>query len=518
MIHLLKTLIGNFISLKKKHFLLIFQNNNELRATGGFITQAIDLKMGKFTLKKRLLDVFGELANHRYIEAPKAIETMLFDGHLDTWTFRDANFDPDFFRSAKQLIAFYNEVHPKNEVCGLLAINFSFVEDLVGVIGPIKLKDRQVDEDGLFYFLSAEVSDIDRHDLPALRNRKKILSELMKKLITKSIVSFWKWPQLIRLIKDSFRRKNLQFFAPKMSNPQPFGPGESQDFLSVIESNFLGLKNNRYIRRSVFHDTQIQANGIENDIRLMWEHFGGYDYPLSGLYRGHVRIYMPKDSQLLLADTQPPMEPTGIYVEDNLKVVEFAFELKPKEKLIVYLKTRLPSYYLHKNDYRFKFFKQPGAQNEMLMKTVSLPHQYSFGDKHTGEIHENTLMKSWEWVEKDLDLNFSFKKNNHAPRIYSHHLVGPETILIKFNEAISYDPETVEIEVFDKGSPDKKFEISALKCDENTLVIGVKDLPSEPEVFYSVVLKNITNQNGVLISPNPRSVTVVYRPKYFYKK
>ena len=517
MFKLIRILIRNFFSFGKKHFLLIFQNTNELRATGGYITQVIDLEIGRFWLKKRVLDIDGEIAQHKYFRAPKVIEEMLFGEFLKTWTFRDANFDPDFSKSAEQLIKFYNEVFPKNKIAGLLAINFSFVEKLVGIIGPLKLKGVKIDENNLFHFLSAHASDVDRFDLKSTQGRKNVLTQLMKKMIFNFLFKFWRWPHSFLLLKKGFITKDLQLYAPGDKRNRSFGPKPNQDFLAVIESNFLGLKSNRYIRRSLFHDTHIDEEGVTNEVRIMWEHFGSYNYPLSGYYRGHVRLYLPKDSFGCFSITEPDLGKLKSYKKDDLRIVEFKLRFRPQEKQVVYLKFKLPKDFVEKKNYDFKFFKQSGVQNESLKKTIYTPSQFSFHPNPEGDVRENVFFKDCEAIQEDLDLSVAFEKNTNPPRICLHNLIDPETILIEFNEPIHLDGDWKgHFEVCQRDNPEKKYKVSSVEVKKQSkLVIKVKGLPHKPETFYRVHLKGVRNQNNVSISPNPRIVTVIFRPRYF---
>ena len=109
-----KVFIKNFFGFKKRHFLVLLQNNNELRSTGGYITSVFDITLGKFGAKKKSLNVNTDLYDHKKVDAPTPIQKMLYDSHLNTWTFRDANYYPDFKKSGEKLVEFYNLVYPNN--------------------------------------------------------------------------------------------------------------------------------------------------------------------------------------------------------------------------------------------------------------------------------------------------------------------------------------------------------------------------------------------------------------------
>ena len=287
--------------------------------------------------------------------------------------------------------------------------------------------------------------------------------------------------------------------------------------MAVIESNFLGLKSNRYIRRSLFHDTRIDEECVTNEVRIMWEHFGSYNYPLSGYYRGYVRLYLPKDSFDCFSITEPDLGKLRAYQENDLRIVEFKLRFRPQEKQVVYLKFKLPTSFVEKKNYDFKFFKQSGVQNETLKKTINTPSRFSFHPNPEGNIRENVFFKDYETIQGDLNLSVSFEKNANPPRICLHNLIDPETILIEFNEPICLDKKWKgNFEVWERDNPKKKYEVTHAEIRRcSNLALKVKGLPHKSETFYRVRLKGVRNQNNVSISPNPRTVTVIFRPRYF---
>ncbi len=505
---LIRHLIGQFFSSRSRHFLVLLQNNNELRSAGGYITSVFDVELGKWQAKKMSLDVGTELFNHEKVEAPKPIVEMLFDSHLDTWTFRDSNYDPDFNESAKKAIEFYHMVYHHQPVSGLLMANYGFVEELLRLLGPIRIGEDKLTHLNLFEYLSARSSDIDRKNRDANDARKNALSTLANKIILKSILRPWKWFSLWRLVNRSFDQRELQFFDPQHPQNSEFRAKKHQDFFSVIENNYLGLKSNRYIERDITHDTEVFSDGgLKNTVRIRWRHLGIYNYPLSGEYRGHVRFYIPIDAKV---KEEAHFE---LSEDHGFKVVSFKFKLIPKESLEIKLVYELPESYCDKK-YQFKFFRQSGVQNEDLQKTFALPVSMSFADDM--DCHKGQLMiRSYPQIEKDQLFETHFGKSRSHPRIYAHDIVSRNQILIKFNEQIHLND--VEIKVQEKGRPENIIIVKSAKpiMHGKWLLVELEDFPEKEEVFYSVQLKDIKNRNGISITPNPRTITVVYRPKYF---
>ena len=106
---------------------MLFQNNYELRPTGGFISNYAELTFshGLYT-GIEFHDVYAEIDEHPYVEPPLVLGTLLKGPNYQGHTFRDANEDPDFNISRDKLIEFYQLTHPDTRIDGVIAADFSF--------------------------------------------------------------------------------------------------------------------------------------------------------------------------------------------------------------------------------------------------------------------------------------------------------------------------------------------------------------------------------------------------------
>ena len=109
-----------------------------------------------------------------YVPPPYPHEELLKNEWYQGYTFRDANWDPDFPVAANTLVDFYQKKFPDSEIDGVAVINFSVIERLVEVLGPVVVDGRTVDRQNLFSFLQFEVGNVDRHDVEALAGRKDV--------------------------------------------------------------------------------------------------------------------------------------------------------------------------------------------------------------------------------------------------------------------------------------------------------------------------------------------------------
>jgi len=495
----------------KQHLLILFQNNHELRATGGFITSVMDIHAGRVRFRK----VFDELDHHKSVPGPVPLMKMLTDGRLKSWTLRDANFSPDFVQSSQKIIDFYQMVFPHHQVCGVVFLNFSVIEEVLSILGPVSISQKHLEAHELFHYLSAQVSDIDRHDHKSLTNRKNILRILAKKTLLKGLIRFWKAPQLIRCISRKLRERELQVYDER-SKSTFFPQSLEEDFLSVIDSNFLGLKSNRYIRRNIFHDTQIDLKGERtNTVRILWEHFGAEDRPLSGTYRAYVRIYIPKRSSKINFFSSPDVGTYKKSTEKTCRVLGFELVLPPQSKTMINIQFLVPSQEL--TNYQFRCFKQSGAGRDSFQKSVTHPHYRTLLPANTGQVSEQVFTDGRIPFQEDYTLNLTAEDSLHPPRILFHEVISPKKILIRFSEPMDFSRSlSRRIHIKDKYGR-KNYTITRFqKRNNNTeLILHVPKLPQEEERFYVIQVDDLQSQRKIFLSPRMRRITVVYRSKYF---
>lgn len=122
-----------------RHYLLIVQNSDELRATGGFISA-----LGVVTLDH------GELVSLEFVDSyrlyksdqsyPPAPAPMNQFMNIPYLLFRDANWSPDFPTTATMLSAIYRQETGLN-VDGIVTVDLHALELIVGALSPIQLPD-----------------------------------------------------------------------------------------------------------------------------------------------------------------------------------------------------------------------------------------------------------------------------------------------------------------------------------------------------------------------------------------
>ena len=121
--------------LGDKTYVVMLQNNTELRASGGFMGSYAKLKTQDSKLKTmEVEDIYqpdGQLVG--YVEPPAPIKKAFPFG---SWKLRDANWDVDFSVAGEQIAWFLEQGGEK--VDGVVAVNLSLVNKILEIFGGVK--------------------------------------------------------------------------------------------------------------------------------------------------------------------------------------------------------------------------------------------------------------------------------------------------------------------------------------------------------------------------------------------
>lgn len=377
----------------ERTYLFLWQNDKELRPTGGFITaySIIKVKNGKVdpSTSNDIYNLDNKLKNQE--SAPEPIKKYL---KQDKWHLRDMNLSPDVKVSLDKIMENYAKTgSPK--VDGVVVMDTKLAVDLLAVIGRIGVpgfgnfsaeNDSRCNCPVVIYELEsyADVAgpivwdDISGQIVfkpPHADNRKAILGPLMNSILANSMGQpKEKIPQLFSAGFNAVREKHVMFY---------FGEGKVQeameafnlagrikeydgDYLHINDSNFAGAKSNLYVEQNVELSVETGKNGSTNTLTIKYKNPQKHDGWLNGPFRDWVRVYAPKGSELVdSTGSEVPFETS----EDLGKTVFTGFfTLRPEGILELKLKYKMPV--AQKNGYKILIQKQPGTDNNMYRVEV----------------------------------------------------------------------------------------------------------------------------------------------------
>ncbi|NTU99221.1 DUF4012 domain-containing protein [Candidatus Falkowbacteria bacterium] len=300
-----------FLGVKQdKRYLLIFQNNAEARATGGFFGSyaLIDFSKGKIknieTPGGGSYDTDAGLRDR--IVAPKPLQLI-----SPLWHFWDSNWWPDWQVSAKKMAWFY-EKSGGPTVDGVLSFTPAVMEKLLAITGPIDMTQKYgvVITSENFWLetqkLAEQKQDVTKEPKKIIGDlSQKLVEELPKRLNRETTI------KLIGMLENSIEEKQILVYFNNdelTSVVKRFGWGgevksTNWDYLSVINTNIGGGKSDRSINQIVNHKAILQPDGsIIDELQITRVHNGSPGEVFSGVRNvDWMRIYVPAGSQLLEA-------------------------------------------------------------------------------------------------------------------------------------------------------------------------------------------------------------------------
>lgn len=287
-----------------RYYLILFQNNSEIRATGGFIGSYALLKVDKGTIEiKKIEGIFNISGQQRVgVIPPDPIKKI-----STSWSLHDANWFFDFPTSAKAISWFYEKSQGPT-VDGIVALTPEFVQTILTITGPLSLPKFQTTLDSRNIIDSLQYETEQAYKKRGLQDPKAILKDAMP-LLLKKITELPK-NKIFSTLFESIKRKEILFY---FSRPDEealvnyYNAGGSllktdNDYLAVVNSNINGYKTDRVIVQRVKHQSEILSDGsIQNTLTIRRDHTRGknsYEW-YNKVNADFLRIYVPKGSRLL---------------------------------------------------------------------------------------------------------------------------------------------------------------------------------------------------------------------------
>ncbi len=251
-------------------YVLLFQNSEELRATGGFLGSYAKLSLKDGVLIDfKIEDIYVPDGQFNwFIEAPTGAKEYLSGG--DGLKLRDANWHPDFPTTAQQILT-YLAWGKEAGIDGAIAINLPIVEEILDVTGPIYIHDYEQE------VTKNNFSDVARADrnkfFPGSVQKQHFLNTFFNQLLIKLQTLQPEEQQLLaERIYESALRKNLQFFSHEaklqsiFENQSISGEISKEDdvmYLMLVESNVGINKANQHLERAINLNIEDQQTILE---------------------------------------------------------------------------------------------------------------------------------------------------------------------------------------------------------------------------------------------------------------
>jgi hypothetical protein len=394
----------------KRTYLVLFQNNMELRPGGGFIGSygLVTLEQGRvkeFTVHD-VYDADGRLTAH--IEPPFGLRRYLGASH---WFLRDSNFAIDFPQNARQASTFL-QLETGEAVDGVIAVDTSFLQNILSATGPVTVPDYKEVVTAENFYLRTQ-THAEKDFFPGSTQKKDFLRSLLaaleEKFKKKDGVNF---QQVISKIGESIGQKHVIFVFSDTATQQLFTVNNLSsslldireeekdtylDFLGVIDANVGINKANYYLKRSIDHKVNWNVDGkLTTTVTVTYENTSKKDSQFGGDYKNYVRFAVPRDVEVksvaingVKQTTIPAITDPDIFTKDGFTApkeleIENSREEgkdsigflvlvpagKSKTVTLIYDSFRIVESKEPIFSYDLRLFKQPGTMND--------PYSFSF--------------------------------------------------------------------------------------------------------------------------------------------
>ena len=435
----------------KKNYLVLFQNNMELRPGGGFIGSYAVLsmengKVGKFQVHD-VYDADGKLSTH--VEAPYGLRRYLGASH---WFLRDSNFNPDFPESAAEALRFL-KLETGQTADGVIAIDTDFLKNILSVLGSVTLDDYKetVTADN-FYLLTQTHAEKDF--FPGSTQKKDFLRALTSSLVaTLSEGKNIPYQKLLAKTAESVGEKHVLFsfsdrgiqnlftvnnLSSSLWDGRLTEENSIHDFFGLIDANVGANKTNYYLKRSIRQDGVIDETGdYQTTATVTYENTSKKDSIFGGDYKNYVRFILPASASLQAVQidgkelgTVPAITDPGIFTKkDFVPPSELEVEkVKIKEKEVVGFLLIVPAgstktvgitYAIPQSiaiekpffSYDLSIFKQPGTDSDPYSLFVSYPAVFALvkSDSQGRDLGGKFVYSANLSEDKNIRLEFSKK-------------------------------------------------------------------------------------------------------------
>lgn len=311
-----------------RHYLILTQNEDEIRPTGGFIsaTGLLTVEGGRITgLTFEDSYAIDDLQGHAYPEPPAPLLTYM---RSELWLLRDSNWSPDFPTSARQAAEFYH-MGRGVEVDGVIALDQRAVQLIVTALGPLPPlpgSSEPITGETVIGLMRES-----RSAAVAWWQRKDFIPQIAAALYTRieQGLSRRDFLNLADALSEALHERHMLIY---LRDPQAYAVVAAQhwdgalrssdgDYLMVVDANLGFNKANALVEETIQYNVNLTDPAQpQAEVQITYRHSGqsqerpcvmrvpiteSYAEMAAGCYWDYVRVLAPQGSRLLWATRHP---------------------------------------------------------------------------------------------------------------------------------------------------------------------------------------------------------------------
>lgn len=380
-----------FAQQEKKNYLLILQDNQELRPTGGFFQT-----MALITVDRGILidkQVFSSYQIDSMLSgettAPPEVEQYLGEKQL---YIRDANWDPDFEKSAQTIGWLFQRATGK-QVDGVIGLNLFVLQGFLEVVGPLDIPEynevltsKNLMERAEFHSELQLVDASKQTDYLSLVFQKTLdsliilphekvsplLESVEKNLSAHQLLVGFSQPSL----NSSFESMGWTGKILSPQCPTQFsGSTCVADSMFQVEANVGVNKANYDLKRTISETIHLTENGVQHQRKIVFKNNAKTNAWPQGAYKTYLRFYV--DSQAILDDVLINGEPLEagkitIYQSGDKAIFGVLVEVPIQQQVELVLDYHLNQNILTNSPSAYVYFDQKQAGTDQDPHTIQI--------------------------------------------------------------------------------------------------------------------------------------------------
>lgn len=375
---------------KEQTYLILFQNNYERRATGGFLTSYafFRIKDGRMQIA-RSEDIYSlDNSISRHPTAPK--EILTFHKGVNQFFIRDSNLSPDLPASIKLFESLYDLSNIDQKYDGIVMLDAKVLVDMLKIFGDteaggIRFSANIDDRCNCPQVIYQLFDIVDRPVNYIKTDRKGILGDLMFALFYKAIgfspSQYWGTlaQTMFRNLEEkhillNFKERDLQDSVEKINFAGRIRPFEG-DYLHVNNVNFAGAKSNLFVKEVIESVTTRKDGKLQKEVTITYTNPYAHSdcnlerggLCLNATLRNWLRVYVPQGSKLV--SMKGSQTKVNTYNELGKTVFEGFLTVNPQGRAQVIVTYELPESV--KTDDGYMVQKQPGVEKQEVKVIVN---------------------------------------------------------------------------------------------------------------------------------------------------
>lgn len=250
-------------------YLILLQNEEELRATGGFISAAgrVTLDAGRI-ISLTIEDSYAvDDFTTPYPDPPAPLRDYM---GIDLWVFRDSNWSPDFPTAAQQASRLYTQTRG-GHIDGVIALNQNVVGALINGFSPLTIDGEAINSaaDMRAYMRAAWAPTNQTSAAAWVAQRKSFMGRVMQTLLERIMNGGGQvnWPAVSQGLEQMLRSRDLliTFTDPALNAPLRLAQLDGalrpsdEDYLMIVDTSMGFNKASAVMQQAINYTVTLSA-------------------------------------------------------------------------------------------------------------------------------------------------------------------------------------------------------------------------------------------------------------------